>query len=1484
MRQEFSVAFHGKLNRLLITDGYGITVLQIPYSMNCCTIVRMLCAEASHCIQQTGADGTVCFDSQHALVSQSPDGSQMFATPDQPPPDEQFTSTEEVTATSSSFVQSDLNVSQGVIQFAGIDLEDSQIPSQRWDRKDFTTKLISSLLSAWALVLTEGKRRVGLGDGRRPVIRQGLLTDEVCNKLLDTFAIAWGLHDDSNKQLVFKHCEAASLFKSLLNLVWLDSVQQQRLELVLKMVRIYIASQLNRPYQHENLSHLYERIHTMMSTRELLKLTDEIVMDSYSWKSVCGNEREAPHDYLSSLLTVGDEFIPYVIQSEAGSRDLASMNETKLPSCWLSIYREAKSLSLLLSGKHSHRTDTTNSTESDVNLHTVLNSSLQFYATISGDIQRLGLVSSVTDLKYDKEKFFEQQLEKQMETIKRNSVISNHEIFRPSSSREGPRPCGVHSLSQLILDFQQYDVRSAFLLVDSILQVNGFYLDLSLSGDSSHLDELHRLRYFAQARSGSIRPSKMKPADMLTLLPVMTVDVNDETATVMCLAQLMASYFTNLPLLVAPSHHPLPSPSLHDLIRDFSSSDDVTARYSELSRDLLLEAIKEQSVTDCWTVHLTAELLLACCLTNDAVWFVYKLGDWRTAFSLSTIFSHHNNLCKIGDRNIDLSPYTLIREPLERHTHIKELNEVVDLFLSECHSYQVQVNEERMGRPHIERIREIIVDTDPDDFSPNYRKIENVLHAAAVAGLDTITSMASQLLVCLKRLIWSTAWVIPVDFDLPAPPPYCPQSWQLQGEMYNQVVIETGFRLLIRTVVMSLVSLLKGSRCLQSCVLTYIENLTEYFDQSQGQSHVRVLKKSYTLVEDSMVLEMSPIVVIFREFCGLLWLVHVRDEVAKLLKRSKPTLVPVEVSNCLKWFSSALQFQQSFTDSDVLKKMMLTLLLQIGVNKSVAMFIGSYFKDEIEVQKENCYKGELKQLLDLIQNVPKQLEDDISDLCKNESKSRDSCLHSLAQQYGSVNTFIDIISDVTSSSCDVGSWECESHVFFAKFLDSCFEIMLSQDSLQKLHDSQPRSPFLPSLHQLNEIPPEDGTPGVWPQLVPLVLWLQKWSSRGVKHQTGPNMDSKLERSHSSNSSIKVSLTVDSIISSLLLREQELTEISEKNSTLPSMFLGDHSHDFGDTDGNKEDGRMIIKSEGEVTVPSMVESLSAANITSFGEVFSKGTSKDDDTGSDDSISVFQDASELQCEESQLQLLRLNMNDLLERDSDEVASLERAELLCSEVLQTVPLEEFDVNKSLSVGMDGQEPHLLTTDPNTKSHVDTRQERSHLPSSAVEVVDSISDTTHKEDDSRCIDIHPADHDVEVNSTSVVPTDEGTITTELVQDDDDDDHSVLKPDVDDKEQTVASKDDAEVTSSSTCSSQDQYDNQIEPVIKVTRIVTESAREPSIAEENRKVSEARTMQFGDHMPSVVASGVVEATIVQQSLAQQPFSRSDLHRILQVKL
>lgn len=1502
---------------MLVSDGYGITVIQLPYrSMDCCTLVNELCAEANRCLQQTGD-----VDVEFPCCVKGHDSHSLVAA-ETPHPDEQFTSTQELSATASSFVLSDLDASQGVIQFAGIDLEHPPMTAnQPADRKNYAVRLCSALLTAWALILSDGKRRIEKGDDGRPVIHKGSLKDEICYKLLDTLAVAWGLQEDSDKHSIqllrLQRHEATSLFRSLLNLVRLDSVRQQRLELVLKMVRTYVASRLAQPFMDKHLDQLEERIRLLVDIRELLQLSDKIIADTYSWKSFACSAGQRLKCHVRSWSPVADIFVPFMVQSEIPSIDLGHTVDTKVPSCWTSVYCAAKSVSIhLLSQKSSHGTDSTEFTTSEKTFGRVMKSAFELYATVSGDVQHLGLdVTVESNSNEGSRQFLEEQLKQQIEALKSSKAdLRVQNVFRATAVSEGlvtgseyVKCDGDQFLSTLLLHFQRYDVRSALLLVDSVLQVNSFYLDLSVSGDSSELDELHRLRHFAQARSGSVPHRRVKPADLLNLLPVLSVETASRVTAVRCMAQLMAAYFANLPLLVAPSHSPALSLSLRDLIQGPSGSDGVRTRFSELSRDVLLEAMKEQGVTDCWTVYLTVELFLACGLLNDTVWFVYKLGDWRTAFSLSTVLSHHCRLSTTSQYDIDLNSETLIMEPLERYTHVRELKEAVDLLLGECQCYHIQVDEGRVGRPHIERIRQLVKDTDTDDFCPNYRKIQNVLHAAAVAGLDVMTYVACQLLVCLKRLVWASAWSVPAGFDLPAPPPYCPQFWQLKHDSSDEVVIDTGFRLLVHLVVTSLVALLKAGRCLQSCILAYIEKLGELFvTQSKSPSHLKVFRKSCALLDDSVVSDVSPVAVVFRELCGLLWLLHVRDQLAQQLREPRDTTPQVRVSDTLRWFGSALQFERYLTDSDVLKKAVFTVLLDVGVSKSIASFIGRHFADEITVQKESRYKEELNQLLAAVGSVSNLAGNGSPDdgqpllaTCRREAESRKLCLHSLVQTYGTVNTFMGTTPDVTSSftrwNFDVGSWECESHRYFAKFLDSCFELMLAQGSPQKPHDGQTQSPLLPSLHQLHSIPSQDGTPGLWPQLIPLIFWLQKWSSRGVRRLAVPGVESKIERSQSSQSSIKVSLTVESITSALFLREQEFSDGAETDR--PVETVGKMSVTIQPSlsvDSNSDIRSQNVRSEGEVTMLSGVGSLSSIDITGFGEAVSREVGGDADTESAISMVFHQDQVERPDEFDKLQLLRLDGYDLLKQYGEESVGLKSGDSFDSNDIslpteQEATLEEFQ-SKDPSVSTKEEGIAVLSTSPPVATSLPVSGEREEdRRSSSHEVVSSISVTGDKNIDAESghalEQVHH--HDVDVGSDSHISVHGGSNAADQETREADFEHPALTSNLSEKEQSFVLKDDVGSPTLLSSSVHDQSDHESNPLISVTRTIPGRRDDPSstLAEEKRSIPDTTTLEIGTisgRIPPVFSSGVVESAVVQQSLAQQPFNRNELHRILQV--
>ena len=61
----------------------------------------------------------------------------------------------------------------------------------------------------------------------------------------------------------------------------------------------------------------------------------------------------------------------------------------------------------------------------------------------------------------------------------------------------------------------------------------------------------------------------------------------------------------------------------------------------------MASAVREQNLSDVWTVEYALELLLIGGLVPEAVWLAHKLGDWKTSISVGVAFQL---FCKHGSK------------------------------------------------------------------------------------------------------------------------------------------------------------------------------------------------------------------------------------------------------------------------------------------------------------------------------------------------------------------------------------------------------------------------------------------------------------------------------------------------------------------------------------------------------------------------------------------------------------------------------------------------------------------------------------------------------------------------------------------------------------------------------------------------------------------------------------------------------------------
>ena len=66
-------------------------------------------------------------------------------------------------------------------------------------------------------------------------------------------------------------------------------------------------------------------------------------------------------------------------------------------------------------------------------------------------------------------------------------------------------------------------------------------------------------------------------------------------------------------------------------------------RLVPLCQERVARAVREQHVSDVWTVDYAQDLLLIGGLLPEAVWLAHRLGDWKTAASLSLAYTSYRD-------------------------------------------------------------------------------------------------------------------------------------------------------------------------------------------------------------------------------------------------------------------------------------------------------------------------------------------------------------------------------------------------------------------------------------------------------------------------------------------------------------------------------------------------------------------------------------------------------------------------------------------------------------------------------------------------------------------------------------------------------------------------------------------------------------------------------------------------------------------------
>ncbi|XP_077398572.1 ciliogenesis and planar polarity effector 1 isoform X2 [Vanacampus margaritifer] len=423
--------------------------------------------------------------------------------------------------------------------------------------------------------------------------------------------------------------------------------------------------------------------------------------------------------------------------------------------------------------------------------------------------------------------------------------------------------------------------------------------------------------------------------------PLLPTDLHSDAviAVIQALARFMASYFTNQPLNILPAHHVAVLPPLH-----LPHAANV-GRLVPLCQEAAARAVRQQNMSEKWTVDYSLDLLLLGGLLPETAWLAFKLGDWKTAAAVGLAYVYycdsHLDLTRINKQELhlpkDLLPGSIFQAELQ-------------FLLENDTDEHIDVNDTRFTDP-----------VEGQELDAMQGSAQEILKASVIAGVDVLTSQLTSLLESAKELCSGLSALVHSGLYLPSPPLYCPQPSPNTQDPVGTLgqLAEVATRHKVSGVLQRILLLLRSARCCHPAAQWYVSNLrrarhilhkikTKYAYPSYPKeekplpeglmkfvSRGGFFRRSHSKDLDP---DSSQTIVCFRELCGLCWMLHVRDQLSIACRRFQaartqqaPDISQVHSSclDALLWAHRYLPFCQFLNTEEILQDLLLSLSAEL---------------------------------------------------------------------------------------------------------------------------------------------------------------------------------------------------------------------------------------------------------------------------------------------------------------------------------------------------------------------------------------------------------------------------------------------------------------------------------------------------------------------------------------------------------------------------
>ncbi|XP_063460572.1 ciliogenesis and planar polarity effector 1 isoform X12 [Pan paniscus] len=490
---------------------------------------------------------------------------------------------------------------------------------------------------------------------------------------------------------------------------------------------------------------------------------------------------------------------------------------------------------------------------------------------------------------------------------------------------------------------------------------------------------------------------------------------------VQSMARFMAAYFTNQQLCILPPHHVNVLPPLH-------IKTEQSFRLIPLQHSKVASVVRDQNLSNVWTVEYALELLFIGGLVPEAVWLAYKLGDWKTSVSIGVAFQlfckHDSNFMRSKKKSLNL--------PLHM-TPAQIFQEKLQCVLGQPASLEAK-NE--MGSKY----KQFTDPIEEEDANLLFGSVQEVLKASVMADAD-ILSETFQLLIDSAKDFSKRLWgLVPFGLYLPAPPLYCPQPAILSEEDGDDLLLkaEKNNRQKVSGILQRVLLLFRAAHCSFPVAQWYILQLRWARKVMQKirmkgslpslspfpQSLLNYCKGGIAFFRpgaagDHKLDEVSIRAIgCFRELCALCWMLHVRDKLSyscRQYQKARENVkgekdLEVEFDSCMiehclsavEWAYRMLPFSRFFNMEELIQDIILSLIGELPPIRKVAeIFVKAFpYPEDVRVPLRDKYHSLHQRLRHCVVKGP-QTEEMMSVVMHSIQKVRVKALKRVQRNIGS---------------------------------------------------------------------------------------------------------------------------------------------------------------------------------------------------------------------------------------------------------------------------------------------------------------------------------------------------------------------------------------------------------------------------------------------------------------------------------------------------